>query len=239
LEVATALTGSRPLALITGASRGVGAAVAQRLSQSHDIILGGRDRRALADLADRIPAASPWPVELADLDAVAVAAADIERLGVLVHSAGVWEPGQIGETTPDMWRRIFDVNVFAVAELTRLLLPALRLARGRVILINSTAGQRASPSRGAYAASKFALRAFGDALRAEEAENGVGVTSIYPGRIATDMQRRVRQDEGGRYLPDQYLNPDSIAYAVLAAVNAPAGALLTEITVAPTPRTGC
>jgi NADP-dependent 3-hydroxy acid dehydrogenase YdfG len=158
----------------------------------------------------------------------------ITRLDVLVHSAGVWAPGRIADTPPDLWRRVFDVNLFAVAELTRLLLPALRVARGRVILINSTAGHRVSPARGVYAASKFGLRAFADALRAEEGRSGVGVISVYPGRVATDMQRKVREDEGGPYDPDQYLSPHSVAHAVLAAINAPTDAQLTEITVSPT-----
>lgn len=225
------MTGDRPRALITGASRGIGAAIAHALGATHDLLLGGRDRRALVDLVNTLPSASPWPLELTDLDAMATAAAEICRLDVLVHSAGVWEPGLIGETQPETWRRVFDVNVFAVAELTRLLLPALRTARGRVVLINSTAGKRVSPARGVYAASKFALRAFAEALHAEEVGNGIGVTSIYPGRVATDMQRKVRRAENGPFERDDYIAPESVAHAVLAAVRAPADSHLTEVVV--------
>lgn len=222
---------SLPRALITGASRGIGAAVARALGPNYDLLLGGRDRKALSDLAERLPAATAWPVELTDFGALQRAVRDIERLDLLVHSAGVWEPGRISDTEPAVWQRLLDINVVAVAELTRLLLPALRVARGRVVLINSTAGRRASPARGAYAASKFALRAFGDALRAEEAEYGIGVISVYPGRVATEMQRRVREDENGPYVPSEYLAPESVAAAVLAAVQAPVDAQLTEIVV--------
>lgn len=225
------MSSRRPRALITGASRGIGAAVASALGPTHELLLGGRDTQALSDLADGLPSASPWPVELTDFDALSRAVRDVDRLEVLVHSAGVWEPGRISELSPDVWRHVFDVNVVAVAELTRLLLPALRAAAGRVVLINSTAGRRVSPARGAYSASKYALRAFGDALRAEEAEYGIGVTSVYPGRVATDMQRRVREDEGGPYRPNDYLPPGSVAAAVLAAVQAPADSQLTEIVV--------
>ena len=94
-----------------------------------------------------------------------------------------------------------------MAELTRLLLPALRTARGYVILINSGAGLRANPGWGAYAASKFALRAFGDVLRAEEPD--LRVTSVHPGRIDTPMQRAVRAAEGGDYEPERYLRVDT------------------------------
>ena len=221
----------RPLALITGASRGIGAAVARSLADSYKLLLGGRDSQALTELARALPTAAPWPVELTDFDALAEATRTIDRLDLLVHSAGVWEPGRICDSSVETWRHIFDVNVFAVAELTRLLLPALRAAGGRIVLINSTAGKRASPARGAYAASKFALRALGEALQAEEAKNGVGVSSIYPGRVATDMQRKVRYDEGGPFEESQYLAPESVARAVLAAVEAPADSQLTEIVV--------
>lgn len=225
------MSSHQPRALITGASRGIGAAVARALGGTHDVLLGGRDAQALSNLADVLPSASAWPFELTDFDALPRAVQGIDRLDVLVHSAGVWEPGRVSEIRTETWRHIFDVNVVAVAELTRLLLPALRVARGRVVLINSTAGKRASPARGAYAASKFALRAFGDALRAEEAEHGIGVTSVYPGRVATNMQRKVRQDEGGPYREGDYLAPESVAAAVLAAVVAPADSQLTEIVV--------
>jgi len=126
---------------------------------------------------------------------------------------------------------MYEVNVVAVAELTRLLLPALRVARGQVVLINSGAGQNANPGWGPYAASKFALRAFADVLRGEEETNGLRVTSVYPGRTDTDMQRGVRADEGGEYQPERYLTADSVAAAVRTAVLATPDAHLTEVTV--------
>jgi NADP-dependent 3-hydroxy acid dehydrogenase YdfG len=221
----------RPRALITGATRGVGAAVARALGDTHDLLLGGRDQQALEQLAGELPTAAPWPIELTDFEAMAEAVSGLERLDVLVHSAGVWEPGSVGDMQPDTWRQVLTVNVLAVAELTRLLLPALRTASGRIVLINSMAGLRVSPRRGAYSASKFALRALGEALRAEEADNGVGVTSIYPGRVATDMQRDVRRDEQGSFDEAEYLTPEAVANAVLAAVQAPSDAELTEVIV--------
>jgi NADP-dependent 3-hydroxy acid dehydrogenase YdfG len=224
----------RRRALVTGASGGVGAAIARAFGSTHDLLLGGRDSHTLEELASTLPSARPWVVDLTDLEAVAKATAQVDCHDVLVHSAGSWEPGRVSETTPGTWRRLFDINVFAVAELTRLLLPALRAAQGRVILINSSAGKHVSPARGAYAASKFALRAYGDALHAEEAENGVRVTSIYPGRVATDMQRGVRDDEGGPFEPKKYLAPESVALAVLTVATAPADTHVKEIVIQPT-----
>jgi NADP-dependent 3-hydroxy acid dehydrogenase YdfG len=223
----------RPLALVTGASRGIGAAVARALASGHDLLLGGRDTSALEGLARELPGARPWPVDLTDSAAVAEAAGGIERLDVLVHSAGVGLLGTVAETPADTWRQQFEINVVAVAELTRLLLPALRAARGRVVLLNSGAGLTARAGWASYAASKFALRAFADALRAEESGHGVRVTSLHPGRVDTDMQRGVVAHEGGEYRPEAYLRPESVAGAVLLAVTAPDDAELTELVLRP------
>lgn len=225
------MTDARPTALITGASKGVGAATARALSATHDVLLGGRDAQALEKLAAELPGARAWPVEITDDTALAAACADLTRLDVLVHSAGVGEIGTVENSTAQLWRRTLDVNVVAVAELTRLLLPALRLAGGHVVMINSGAGLHANPGWGAYAASKFALRALADSLRAEEPE--LRVTSVHPGRIDTDMQRAVRKAEGGEYEVDKYLTVESVAAAVLAAVNASTDAHLTELVLRP------
>ncbi|MFJ2031321.1 SDR family oxidoreductase [Streptosporangium sp. NPDC087985] len=219
----------RPTALVTGASRGVGAAIAHALAPTHDLLLGGRDAEALAKICAGLPNAQPWPVELTAVTEADVAG--IDRLDVLVHSAGVVTLGRIAETPAEVWRRTMEINVIAVAELTRLLLPALRAAHGQVVLINSGAGQRANPNWGSYAASKFALRAFADALRLEEP--GLRVTTVYPGRVDTDMQRGVRAQESGAYEPEKYLAPESVARAVVAAVTASPDAHITDITVRP------
>ncbi|MEO6881432.1 MAG: SDR family oxidoreductase [Mycobacteriaceae bacterium] len=222
-------TSSRPLALVTGASRGVGAAAARALAPTHDVLLGGRDTVALAALAEALPGARTWPVELTE---VAVAdVADIATLDVLVHSAGTARVATLAATSAQRWRSTLEVNVVAVAELTRLLLPALRAAEGHVVMINSGAGLRANPGWGAYAASKFALRALADVLRAEEP--ALRVTSLHPGRIATDMQRQVRADEGGSYEAGSYLRPETVAAAVLAAVQTPADAHPTDVVLRP------
>ncbi|MEV0582365.1 SDR family oxidoreductase [Nonomuraea sp. NPDC050310] len=219
----------RPIALVTGASRGVGEALARALAPTHRLILGGRDRTLLDRLAADLPDARPWPVELTGITPADVAG--IDRLDLLVHSAGVVTLGPMAETPAEVWRRTMEINVVAVAELTRLLLPALRAARGHVVCVNSGAGQRANPGWVSYAASKFALRAFADGLRLEEPE--LRVTTVYPGRIATDMQRGVREMEGGAFEPEKYLDPDTVARAIVAAVTAGPDAHLTELTIRP------
>ncbi|WP_227979158.1 SDR family oxidoreductase [Nocardia spumae] len=223
-----------PTALITGASRGLGAAIARELAGTHRLLLGARSAGSLRDIRAELPDARAWPVDLTDYDALAAATAPIERLDVLVHNAGVAELGPIAESSVAQWRTTMEANVIAVAESTRLLLPALRAANGHVVLINSGAGLRANPGWGVYAASKFALRAFGDALRLEEPE--LRVTSIHPGRIDTDMQRAIIAQERREYDPGEFLTAATVARTVRNAIETPRDAHPTEIVLRPIAR---
>lgn len=214
-------------ALVTGASRGLGAAIARKLAPDHHLYLGGRSSDSLAAISSELPGSTPWPVDLLDHDAVRVSVQHIDSLDVLVHNAGVAALGTVEESSIDDWRSQYESNVLAVVSLTQALLPALRRAGGHVVLINSGAGLRVNPGWGGYAASKFALRAFGDALRAEE--TSLRVTSVHPGRIDTDMQRAIVRDEGDEYDGSKFLQADTVALAVRNAVDTPADAHPTEI----------
>lgn len=220
-----------PVALVTGASRGIGAAIAHQLAPTHRVLLGGRDAAALDALAVDLPGATPWPVELTDPASLAESCASIDSLDVLVHSAGVASLGPITSTPASAWRENFEVNLLAVVELTRLLLPALRAARGHVVVINSGSGRNARAGWAPYAASKFGVRAFADALREEESD--LRVTSVYPGRTDTEMQQAIIADEGRPYDPSHFLRPDSVATAVVTAISATPEAHLTELILRP------
>nr|WP_232328004.1 SDR family oxidoreductase [Kibdelosporangium sp. MJ126-NF4] len=209
-------------ALVTGASGGIGAAIARLLAPTHEVWLGGRT------IPDDLPG-MPWPVDLRDTDTFEQRTAEIGDLDVLVHSAAVSEVAPVAATSLQTWRDTFEVNVFAVVELTRVLLPKLRAANGHVVLINSGAGIRVNATWGSYGASKFALRAYADALRAEEPD--LRVTSVFPGRTATEMQRKVRATEGGAYEPENYLKPETVAQAVLNAINTPEDGHQTEVVI--------
>ncbi|PKV78813.1 SDR family oxidoreductase [Nocardia fluminea] len=218
-------------ALITGASRGLGAAIARELAPTHELLLGARSADALKPILTELPEATGWPVALTDYPAVAAAAAQIPRLDVLVHNAGIADLGTVAESSVEQWRETLEVNLIAVVELTRALLPALRAANGHVVLINSGAGLRAHPGWGSYAASKFGLRAFADALRQEEP--ALRVTSLFPGRIDTDMQRAIVADEGREYRPEEFLTPETVAGAVRTALDTPGDGHPTEIVLRP------
>jgi NADP-dependent 3-hydroxy acid dehydrogenase YdfG len=102
-----------------------------------------------------------------------------------------------------------------------------------VVFLNSGSGLSASPSWSAYAASKHALRALADALRIEEQANGVRVTSLYPGRTATPMQQKVHDQEGRDYSADDWIDPATVAAAILHVLDLPADATISDLTVRP------
>lgn len=229
-EVATG--GVRPVALVTGATRGIGRAIADALAVDHHLLVGGTDPERTAEVAASYPSAQAWPCDLGDYEALATAAAGVERLHLLVHSAGVADGGPVAGTAVEVWERVFRINVFAVAELTRLLLPRLREGGGQVVMINSGAGLKAGPGGATYAASKFALRALADSLREEE-RGSVRVTSIHPGRVDTDMQVELQQRKGRPYDRDEHLSPGAVAAAVRAAVDASPEAMLESLVIRP------
>lgn len=220
----------RKSALVTGASRGVGASIADALAETHDLILLGRSSEQLDAVASRL-SAQVWLVDLTDHDALISRAEEVPSLDVLVHNAGVAFPGRFAESTPEQWRKTLDVNVTGAVALTLAMLPALRAARGHVVFINSGAGFTASPGLASYSASKFAQRAFADSLRSDEPL--LRVTSVHPGRIDTQMQQDLVSYEGGVYDPARFLSPETVARVVAEAVNAPPDAHIHEVVVRP------
>lgn len=219
-----------PTALITGAGGGIGSAIAEALAPTHTLLLAGRPSARLDAVAQRL-GATTWPLDLADADGIEAATEIVDELDVLVHNAGVMLPGAAGESYIEEWRATFEVNVFGAVALTLALLPALRAARGQVVFINSGAGQRVSAGMASYSASKFALRAFADSLRSDEP--ALRVTTVYPGRVDTDMQHDLVAYEGGEYDPGRFLRPGTVAEVVAAAIRTPADAQLQEVVIRP------
>ena len=220
-----------PTALITGAAGGIGSAIAAALAPTHTLLLGGRPSERLDAVADRL-GATTFPLDLTDTDTIEASCEVVDELDVLVHNAGVSVPGRVCESHVDEWRATFDVNVFGVVALTLALLPALRRSRGQVVFINSGSGRTVSPGMASYSASKFALRAFADSLRADEPD--LRVTTVYPGRTDTDMQRELVAFEGGDYDPARFLRPDTVAGVVVNVVATPPDGHVHEVVVRPT-----
>lgn len=218
--------------LVTGGTRGIGRAVVAQLAPTWRVLVGGTDAARVSDVVAACPDADGFVCDLTDADAVAAAVASVTELDAVVHSAGVALRATVAEASRDDWTRTFDLNVAAVADLTRLLLPALRRARGQVVVLNSGSGFTSGVGNGPYAASKFALRAFSDALRAEE-RGVVRVASIHPGRVDTDMQVDLQRQEGRDYDAAKLLTAASVARAVVFALEADADACVEELSIRP------
>jgi short-subunit dehydrogenase len=217
--------------LLTGAGSGIGEVLADRLHvRGDELVLVARLRERAAQLAERWSGAEVVVADLAEPASLAGQAWP-ERLDGVVHAAGVVGLGAVGELDLDAWQQQLTVNLVAVAELTRLVLPAVRAARGTVVMVNSGAGLRANPGWAAYAASKHGLRALADALREEEKPHGVRVSSVYPGRTATPMQAEVHRQEGQQYDASAWIQPGTVADAVVHVLDLPRDATLTDVTV--------
>ena len=219
-----------PLALITGAGGGIGAAIAEALAPTHTLLLAGRPSARLDAVADRL-GATTWPLDLTDDEGIESAAEVLSALDVLVHNAGVAYPGRVAESTAEQWRATFEVNVTGAVSLTLALLPALRAARGQVVFVNSGSGLNVSAGLASYSASKFALRAFADSLRADEPL--LRVTSVHPGRVDTEMQRDLVAYEGGDYDPARFLTPQTVAGVVAQVVATPPDAHTHQVVIRP------
>jgi len=205
--------------LVTGAASGIGADLAARLEERGDRVV--RVTRDVVDLEDA-EAVRRW-----------AAALDEPRLDSVVHAAGTVELETVADLDLAHWRRQLDVNLTAPAVMTGPLLPALRAAGGTVVFVNSSAGLVANATWSAYAASKFGLRALADALRAEEAEHGVRVTTIFPSRTATPMQEKVHEQEGRTYDAARWIQPATVTDAILHVLDLPRDASVPELTIRP------
>lgn len=234
------MAGIVPHAVVTGASSGIGRAVARELAaHGWRVTLIARDAARLGALADEVRAAGgtadPHPMDVTDDDAVRrlAEAVGASPLHALVHSAGTIRLGSVADHSVDVLDSHYRVNLRAPYQLTRLLLPSLVRGRGQVVFINSGAGKHAHAAWGAYAASKFGLRALADSLREEVAGDGVRVTTVYPGRTATPMQERVRAQEGKPYDADAFVRPEDVASQLVALLRVEPPSVVTELELRP------
>jgi NADP-dependent 3-hydroxy acid dehydrogenase YdfG len=211
-------------ALVTGASRGIGRAVATALAAAGaKLILLARDERRLAPFAAAVDARA-IRCDVGD-------AADIERAitsfteppDILVNNAGLFELARVEETTPERFDEALAVNLVAPFLLIRAVLPAMRArGRGHIVSIGSIADHTTFPENGAYAASKHGLRALHDVLRSELRGSGLRVTLVSPGPVDTPLWDPIQPDTREGFTPRaRMLAPQAVAAAVLYAVTQP------------------
>lgn len=184
---------ARPVAVVTGASSGIGAATAVALAAAgYDVVIGARRVDKLRDVALRIGdaggTATVVELDVTDQAAVDALAAEVASCDVLVNNAGgAWGMESVEDAVEDKWRWMYEVNVLGTLRVTRALLPALKAAKGAVITIGSIAARQNYPGGAGYNAAKHGERALTEVLRQEIAADGVRVTEIDPGRVHTDF----------------------------------------------------
>ena len=237
------------VALVTGASSGIGAATARTLAAAGASVgLAARRTDRLETLAAGIEddggTALAIPTDVTDGAAVeemvARTAEAFDGLDALVNNAGVMLPAPVERADPDDWRRMVEVNLLGTMTVTRAALPALRAGDGgHVVALSSDAIQNPSARFGAYAATKAGVVAFADSLRTEVADDGVRVTVVEPGVTDTELPEQVT-DEGTKADVEtlvasmRALDGEDVAAAVRYALTRPAHVSVDRLTVRPT-----
>ena len=223
-------------AVVTGASRGIGRAVAMRLAElGANLCVVGRELRTLESVNNAVGNAGvSVACYCADLTMDAqMLGTHHPRIDVLIHSSGFISLGTIEETCVNALDHQYRSNVRAPYSLTQALLPALRRSRGQIVFINSSVVWNPRPNVGAFAMTQHALKAMADILREEVNADGIRVVSVFPGRTATQRQEAIHRLEGKTYCSDRLLQPDDIAEVVVNALALPRTAEVTDINIRP------
>ncbi len=219
---------------ITGASSGIGAALAKELSKrGATLILSARNREKLEAVRRELKDAAKHevlPLDLTDIDKMEAVAAEAVsyygRVDFLFNNGGVSQRSLAVETSIDVDRRLMETNYLGPVALTKALLPSMmNMKKGHIVVISSLTGKFGTPLRSAYAASKHALHGFFDALRAETWKQGIAVTLICPGYVKTDISvNAITADGSPQGTMDKGqangMSPDVLAKKILNAVEA-------------------
>lgn len=230
------------LALVTGASGGIGGAISVALAErSVRLILMGRDSEKLQACIERLRSltscAEACACDLTKDDEIERACADISqkygRLDILVHCAGIIQHGRLIDAPLASLDRQYEANVRGPLLLTQHLLPLLKKPRGQIVFVNSSAGLNAGPNTGHFAATQHAFKALADALRDEVSAENVRVSSIFAGRTATARISELHEQEGREFRPELLLQPQDVASVVLNTLSLPWTAHVTNISIRP------
>ena len=234
----------KKLTVITGASSGIGEAIARQFSeQGHALLLLARRVERLEAL--NLPNTLCEKVDVTDKASFEAAIEKAEALygpvDALVNNAGVMLLGQVDTQDASEWKRMFDVNVLGLLNgMQSVLAPMKARNSGTIINISSIAGKKTFPDHAAYCGTKFAVHAISENVREEVASSNVRVTTIAPGAVETELLSHTtsqdikdgydawKEDMGG------VLAADDIARAVLFAYQQPQGVCVREIALAPT-----
>ncbi|MEC4813253.1 MAG: SDR family NAD(P)-dependent oxidoreductase [Scytonema sp. PMC 1069.18] len=229
-------------AVITGASSGIGRAIALGLAaQGVKLCLVGRKLETLKEVAVIAQKTTSTVVcYLVDLtvdeDIINLTAnlkQDCGQVDLLVLSAGSYSMGTLQNSSIQDLDFLYRANVRAPYLLTQSLLPMLLSSQGQIVFINSSAIMRTRANVGQFAATQHSLKAIADSLREEVNPHQVRVLSVYPGRTATPRQAMIHEMEGKPYHPERFMQPEDVASVVINALSLPRSAEVTDIHLRP------
>lgn len=229
------------VAVVTGASSGIGQAIALALAaQGARLCLVGRRRQTLDPVVAAAGAGAKhlcYQADLASADAVAALIGEIQRdvpaVDILVHGAAIISLGALETATPAQLDEHYRINLRAPYVLTQGLLAHLKRRPGQILFLNSSAGLAARAGVGQYAASKHALKAMADSLREEVNPAGVRVLSLFLGRTASPMQAGLHALEGKPYQPERLMQPEDVAAVALHCLALPRTVEVTDVSMRP------
>jgi 3-oxoacyl-[acyl-carrier protein] reductase len=217
------------VALVTGAGKGIGKAIAIQLaSEGVHVGLLSRTRTDVESLAGTITKSHDIPVGIATADVsnraeVETAVAELKKklgpIDILINNAGTAKFGLVSEMDPEEWERIVKVNLFGTYYVTRSVLPDMMTRNtGSIINVSSTAGQRGSATTSAYSASKFGVIGFTESLMQEVRKNNIRVTAFAPSTVNTELAANIGLKIGDE---DRMMQPEDVAELVLAILKLP------------------
>jgi len=236
------------VAVITGASSGIGEATAEALAaEGAAVVVAARREERLSDLVERINGnggkALSVECDVTDEeqahDLIQRARDELGRVDILVNNAGVMQLSKIEKGLSDEWRRMFDVNVLGLLYVTDAAVQVMKeQGSGHLINISSVAGRKSGPLRGAYSGTKFAVNAISEALRVELLEDNIRVTMVEPGAVETELPDHITDEEAKEGISALYqtdiLQPEDIAAAIAYCAVQPERVSVNEILIRPT-----
>ena len=236
------------VAIITGASSGIGEATAEALAaEGASVVVAARREDRLSDLVERINGnggkALPVAADVSDEgqahELIRRAKSEFGRVDILVNNAGVMQLSAVDKGLSDEWRRMFDVNVLGLLYATDAAVSVMKeQGSGHLVNVSSVAGRRSRATTGVYSGTKFAVNAISEALRQELLEDNIRVTIVEPGAVATELATHITDEDAKENLSGllslDILQAEDIASAIAYCVTQPERVSVNEILIRPT-----